>query len=503
VGFGKPPGRGEGVRPHFQKPSRPHAGPGRSEEPGPKSGGFKGTKTGAKKQIKPPTQKPQPQPPRLTAREAALRVLVDIEKNKAYSNISLKRVLTAHTISPEDRRLATELVYGTLQWQLRIDWILARYLRTQIGAAEVTVILRMAVYQILWLDRVPDSAAVDEAVKLTRSSGFDRMTGFVNSVLRKVATQRVFEDEPDRRVSVTPFLSVRYSMPEWIVRMWSQQLGEEQAEALLSAPSQNLVSIYTNGSSDELEEELKNRGLQYEKGRVFPQCFLVRHLGDVAADDWFTQGKYSVLGEASAWAASLVQPNDGMRILDACAAPGGKSLFMASRANCQIDAWDLHRHRVGLMQAAIHRTSAQGITTAVQDASELPKPEETPYDAVIIDAPCSGLGTVAHRPELKYRLARRDITALAETQKKLLTACARRVAVGGVLVYATCTVNKEENQDIITAFLKDWPEFRADLPAELLPPGISPERVENGGLQLLPHLDGCDGFYAARLVRRA
>ncbi|MCL2433133.1 MAG: 16S rRNA (cytosine(967)-C(5))-methyltransferase RsmB [Clostridia bacterium] len=439
----------------------------------------------------------------LSAREAALRVLVDIEKNKAYSNISLKRVLNAHTVTPEDRRLATELVYGTLEWQLRIDWILARYLRTPVGAAEVTVILRMAVYQILWLDRVPDSAAVDEAVKLTRNSGFDRMTGFVNSVLRKVATQRIFDDEPDRRVSATAFLSVRYSMPEWIVRMWSQQLGEEQAEALLGAPSQNLVSIYSNSDDNMLEEELKKRGLTYEKGRVFPRAFLVRHLGDVAADPWFIEGKYSVLGEASAWAASLVQHRDGMRILDACAAPGGKTLFLAGQAKCEIHAWDLHRHRVGLMQAAIHRTGITGITTATKDAAELPKPEEKPYDAVIIDAPCSGLGTVAHRPELKYRLTRRDITDLVDTQKRLLTACARRVAVGGVLVYATCTINKEENQDIISAFLKDWPEFRADMPDELLPPGVAPERVENGGLLLLPHLDGCDGFFGARLVRRA
>jgi len=444
--------------------------------------------------------------PAMSGREAALRVLLDVSENNAYANISIKRIFGAHSISPEDRRLATEIAYGTLNWQMKLDFYIKPYLRSAIKEQPITEILRMSVYQILYLDRVPVWSVVDEAVKLTYALGFGQgLAGFVNSILRKVADQKDNLPQPDRRENAVVWMAVEYSMPEWIIRLWNGQLGEEATLALLQQPQPKNVCIYANPmkmTPDELAALLTEREQQYQRGRIWPEAFLVEGLGDVAQDEAFTSGAYHIQGQASLWAASLVGAKPGMKVLDACAAPGGKTLFMgcSTQDECEIDAWDIHQHRVGLIQAALHRSGLKKVTPRVRDARELEKNEET-YDAVLLDAPCSGLGTVLNRPELKYRMTRADIAAMGAEQIRLLNTCARRVRVGGVLVYATCTINHEENRDRVAAFLREWPEFRLDMPAELLPPGVDTARIDNG-LQLLPSTDGCDGFFAARLVRR-
>nr|MDD6335070.1 16S rRNA (cytosine(967)-C(5))-methyltransferase RsmB [bacterium] len=443
----------------------------------------------------------------MNAREAALKVLMDVGQNQAYANISIKRILSGANMTPEDRRLATEIAYGTLEWRIRLDWMIGRYLRSPIASPEVREILRLGAYQICFLDRVPNSAAVDEAVKLTRKTGHESLTGFVNTVLRKLSVEWEDIELPNRPMHPMEYLSVRYSMPEWIVRMWAGQMGEQETERLLSTRLTHDTCVHPNPmriSRQDFLARLEERGMPYTLGKLDEDAVYLGRMGNIAQDEMYQRGEYSVQGEASMWAARLAQPRAGMDILDACAAPGGKTMRMAelSQNGARIDAWDVHEHRVQLIVNAAQRLGAANINTQVRDARRSRGGEDKLYDAVLLDVPCSGLGTLSHRPELKYRLSRKDIASLCADQSQILNACAKRVKRGGVLIYATCTINREENTERIARFLKDWPEFKAEMPENLLPPGVDPARVELGGIQLLPQLDGCDGFYAARLVRR-
>jgi len=434
-------------------------------------------------------------------------VLSAVEDEGTYANIAIRRVFHNALINDADKRLATEIAMGTLRRQMLLDWWIDSLLTRPLQFAQVRRMLRMAAYQIAFLDRVPDSAAVDEAVKLARWHGFDALTGFVNGVLRKLAASWRDIALPDPLRDPVKRLSVESSTPEWIVRLWVGAYGQETAEALCGQDYRGGISMMANPlkmSTDALDARLAAKGIEATPGRVWPDCRVLSRVGDIAADEDFEEGRTLVIGEASAWAASLIGAKPGMRILDACAAPGGKSMVMAMQAGNQahIDAWDLHTHRVGLLQASVHRMGLDCIHPAVRDAKDPSPAGEEGYDAVILDAPCSGLGTLSHRPELALRMQRKDITNLASVQLQLLQANAKRVKQGGVLVYATCTLTHEENRDVVAAFLRAWPEFRPELPADMLPQGVDPARVEQGTLTLLPHIDGCDGFFVARMIRR-
>ena len=443
----------------------------------------------------------------VTARDAALSALRDVVRNGAYSSQALDRSLNAVELSPEDRRLAASIFYFAVENRLYIEWALNHLMQTK-AEPLVEDVMHIAAAQILFMDRIPDHAATDEAVKQVRALGRDGLTGLVNGVLRSLTRARDAGELalPDREAEPEKYLSIRYSFSEAAARRLIAACGLETAEAIVSyTPAERAQTVRPNGMKidrADFERNLTEIGYMWHKSEV-PGAYRILAAGDLSATDDYRRGLFAIQGESSQLAALAVEARPGMQILDACAAPGGKTCLMAEamRGAGRVYAWDLHEHRVELIRAAARRLGLENVRPMTHDARRAPDSMLLSMDAVLVDAPCSGLGVIADKPDVKYRLTDEELDKLPGIQAAILDACAKCVRPGGLLVYSTCTILPEENQKQVRAFLDRHPEFAPETSEKWLPESLR-GHMEDGMLSILPHRDGMEGFFIARMRRR-
>ena len=439
-----------------------------------------------------------------SARKLALKVLLDVHENGAYAALSLNKTLP-RDLKPEERRLTTQLVYGTLENEGKIDHALNQLTEYPARDAVTRDALRLGVYQIMFLERVPDSAAVDESVKLVKTMGMEASEGFVNAVLRNLIRQKDELSWPDKEKDPEEWLHVESSAPLWLVKKLIEAYGFDTAKQMLtyreaSYPTTvrpNLLKLDDHG----FEDLLRKKNLSFRAG-VAPHAYLLEGVTEPGFDPDYQAGLYSIQGQSSMLAAEAVQAKPGMKILDACAAPGGKSAYLCEvmQLTGRVYAWELHEKRALLLDGVRRRLGLDNLRTAVKNACEYRPDMEKTLDAVLLDAPCSGTGVLSQKPDIKLRLKESDLPAIVETQKKLLNTVCRYVRPGGLLVYSTCSVLPEENKAQIEAFLKEHPEYTTE-PMPLSFPAELRQQQDALGLQLLGFRDQVEGFYIVRLRR--
>ncbi len=450
----------------------------------------------------------------LTARGAALEVLTAVAERQAYSNLMLNSVLEKGDLSPQDARLATELVYGTIQRQYTLDWILENLVKKGLQSLEpwVVQLLRLSLYQLRFLDKVPNHAAVNEAVRLAKQRGHKGIAGLVNGVLRNYLRQQHKWRLPENPKTVKD-LALVTSHPEWMVRRFQKSYGVENARALLQANNQvpplTLRSNSLRISSQELLEALKKEypTSKLKKSLLSEQGVIMQGGGNPITSNLYREGFFTFQDESSMLVSEVVDPQPGQRGLDACAAPGGKTTHLAEKMNNQgtLLACDLYAHKVRLIQQNATRLGLTMIEAFQADARQLSQSLTTePFDFVLLDAPCSGLGVIRRKPEIKWR-KEGEIEPLLSLQRQLLESVSSLVRLGGTLVYSTCTMDPRENEEQVAAFLAAHPSFRLDseIEARLPEPVRRKGIVREGMVQLLPHHFNSDGFFIARMIKVA
>jgi len=449
---------------------------------------------------------------------AAVRVLERVERARAYADVALHHVLASSNMASVDRRLATELVYGTLRWRGRLDFVLQAALERELASLEPLVLttLRMGAYQLLFSDRIPDSAAVDESVRCSRALGAERAAGLVNATLRRVSRERESLSLPEWSSDPLGHLEHALSLPRWLAERWLDDFGPEAArlaEACNAQPPHTIRANLGQGSREELLVKLKADYPEAQACRVASRGIVLGRSGDAGRDPLFREGQYTVQDEASQAVVDLLEVQPGHRVLDVCAAPGTKTTAIAEclAGSGSVLALDRHARRLGLVGQSARRLGVPGVSTLARDATlpldDLPwndagdpPPGYPCFDRVLVDAPCSGLGALRRNPDARWRLRPTDPGRLAAIQSKLLGRAAQVVSPGGRLVYSTCTVIREENEEVVARFLDAHPGFRLSPPSEI-PASLAPVIDSSGFMRFHPHLNDSDGFFAARFER--
>ena len=437
-------------------------------------------------------------------RLVAVNVLNDVLQKEAYAAMSLDDRLSSVNLNQLDRRLCASIVYRTLENLYYLDFALSGFLRDA-DALDMTVrnILRTGACQILLHDRVPNSAAVNEAVKLTRAMNLDGFSGMVNAVLRRLAEHQGEIQWPAENEGAK-YLSVMFSMPEWLAQRLIDDYGAEEAARIAAYRTEkHAITVRpTYGKEAEFQAHLAKKVWETEPA-TFPGALRVYGAMQIARDSDYLGGLFSIQGEGSMVAAAAVDVRRGMNVLDCCAAPGGKTAYMAEtmQGTGRVYALDVHPHRVALLEAAVRRLKLDNVRPQLYDATRYKEDWEERFDVCLLDAPCTGLGEWHEKPDIRYGITPESLESLQETQKALLENCAKYVKRGGALVYATCSILPEENEMQLRAFLERHPEYTLEpLPENVA--ALYPNARRECGLQLLPGPDGDEGFFMARLRRQ-
>lgn len=442
----------------------------------------------------------------MDARQVALQTLCACERQGGWSDGVLKKQLAQAGLDSRDAALATQICFGVVQNRILLDFYISKFSNIPLKRMESKVVqaLRIGLYQMLFLTRIPHSAAVNSAVEMTRESCKNpRAAGMVNGILR--ALERNLDHLPlIEQGDPVEYLSTLYSHPAWLVRLWLDKLGAEEAAQLLAANnSAPPVTAQVNTcriSTPALLARLSEQGVEAQLHPWLPDCLILRDTGSIEELDSFKQGHFHIQDAASRLAvmAAGVQPN--MRVLDACAAPGGKSfsLSVAMENQGEVISCDLHPHKRKLIQAGADRLGLSIVTPMTADAGVF-KPEwKDGFDLVVADVPCSGLGVIRKKPDIRYKDPE-PLADLPAVQKRIIENVANYVRPGGVLLYSTCTLLERENREVVEYLLSVDPRF-------VLEPFALPDpvgRVEDGMVTLWPHRHGTDGFFFAKLRRQA
>ena len=452
------------------------------------------------------TERRAPRPANLAPRRVALETLLDVSRSDAYASLALDKRLAQANLPRRDRAFVTQLVYGTLENRMTLDWRIDQFLEGK-KEIEQTVreILRMGAYQLFYLDRVPDMAAVDESVSLTRAMGFEALTGLVNGVLRNMIRGKNDVVWPKPQDDAVKYLSIMFSAPEALCEMLVKAYGEHDAmEILRYRPKDRTMTVrvnYLRCDDARLRSLFADDELDFEPGAL-EGVYKVHGAGDMTRMRAFQNGLFTIQGESSVLAARMVGAKPGQTVLDACAAPGGKTAVLSEMMNDtgRVYAWDTHAHRVELIRGTANRLKLENVRPAVKDASVPREDMAMTLDAALIDAPCSGTGVMTEKPDVKYRVTAEGVQSLCFTQAAILDAVAPMVKVGGTLVYSTCSILPQENEEQIKLFLARHPEYEVWRMGAELPEKLAAHEGEYG-LQMFAHRDGTDGFYVCRLRR--
>lgn len=437
----------------------------------------------------------------MNARALAIRVLARVRATDAYLNVVLDTALSeTPPDDPRDAALATELCYGATRRQLTLDFAIEKFCNRRLATLEDKVLaaLRVGAYQMFY-SRVPRRAAVAETVEALKKLRMQRAAGFVNAILRKLANLEALPLPPAS--DAANHLAVRESHPAWLVSRWIRQFGRERAEAMLVADNQPPpVVIRANSaklSRDALLAQLKEAGVEARSTGSSPVGIVLPPVGRLEDVYGYAEGLWQVQDEAAQLVGVFAALPDGGRVLDACAAPGGKACHLAERL--EVVATDLHAHKLRKIEQEAHRLGLADRLKAVAHDATKPLPGELgEFHAVLVDAPCSGLGTLRRHPELRYRRSEADLGRLAVLQARILESSQASVPPGGLLVYAVCSTDPQEGADQVEMFLRSHPDFTAEPPA--LPAGVTVPQWQ-AYLRTLPGPEGLDGFFCARLRR--
>ncbi|SNB47671.1 16S rRNA (cytosine(967)-C(5))-methyltransferase RsmB [Geobacter sp. DSM 9736] len=441
-------------------------------------------------------------------RRAAFDILLRVEKEKSYADILLDQALTGDALKGADRRLLTELVYGVLRRQATLDHVVSQFSSIKPAKLEraVLILLRLGLYQTLFLDRMPVSAAVNETVNLAKSLA-PRASGFINAVLRRADRERESISYPSPEKDPVRFLSTRYSHPEWLAGEWLAQLGMPEAEHLASAMGEAPpLTVRTNTllvSRNELLASFAGAGVAAVATPFAPDGVTVLDSLPPRQLPGFSEGWFAVQDESSQLAAFLLEPARGEKLLDLCAAPGGKATYLAQLMGNKgsVLACDKGARRLPLITESAARLGITIIETKLLDAArEGNSLERDSFDRVLVDAPCSGLGVLRRHPEGKWLKRKEDLPQLAAAQLAILRTGASCVKPGGTLLYATCSTSREENEAVIENFLSQVGGFVVDN-LHVFFPDLKDLLTEEGYFRSWPHRNQMDGFFAARLRR--
>ncbi len=443
-------------------------------------------------------------------RETALKILYEINEKGAYSNIALNKHLEAARFGDTDRGFITELVYGTVKWRLTIDWTLSRFSSIKLKKISPWIlnILREGTYQLLYMDKVPESAACNESAKLARKYGHQASTGFVNAVLRNIARSKGAVKPPDKEGGPVKYLSIAYSHPEWMVEKFLKLFGAEFTESLLE--SNNAIPEFTvrvntlKTTVDSLIETLKQENIEAVKGRFSQDALIIKNPSSISRLAAFKQGLFQVQDESSMLVARVLDPKPGELVLDACSAPGGKATHIAQLMDNKgtVLARDIHEHKIKLIEQSAERLGIKSIKTEIHDALIADTEMENKADRVLLDAPCTGLGIIRRKPDIKWGRESSDTAEITSLQRKMIVTASKSVKPGGVLVYSTCTIVPEENEEIVEQFLNENSAFEMDDITPIIPEALRNNIKGKGMLQLYTNRDGADGFFISRMRKK-
>lgn len=434
-------------------------------------------------------------------RELCLEVIVEILERGEYIHHVLNQVFTKNMyLEKRERSFISRVSEGTVEYLIQLDWVIDHFSKTKVRAMKPFIrnLLRMSVYQILYMDQVPDAAACNEAVKIAVKRGFHGLKGFVNGVLRTISresSQLVFDS-----------LSVQYAMPQWLVQHFVSEYGEESAKKIFSyflQPKRTYIRCnISHCTVEELVESLEKDGVIVKKSNYLKEALQIEGYETLYELEAFQKGWFQVQDVSSMFVGKAAMAKQGDCVLDVCAAPGGKTLHIADllKQSGHVQARDLTQYKVELIDENVERCRFRNITTKVWDATVLDETWIEKADIVIADLPCSGLGVIGRKPDIKYKVTTDKIRELQKLQRKILDVVYRYVKPGGTLIYSTCTISKEENEENVRWLLENYPLKAVSLEG-CFDVAMHESEQKRGYIQLLPGIHDCDGFFIAKFKR--
>lgn len=446
---------------------------------------------------------------RINMREEALNVLMNMEKTGRLSHLVMGEALMRLQFAPKNERaFFTMLCEGVTEQRIYLDYVLDAFSKTKMKKCKPLIrnLLRLSAYQILFMN-VRDAAACSEAVNLAKKRGFRSLSGFVNGVLRTLIREKEHLPLPDRDSQLPEYLSIRYSMPQWLVHLLADQYGEEKTEAMLSsfltAKPTTIRACQDRITPDALKKSLAESGVIVHNGRYLPYALQISGYNYLNKIPAFREGLFVVQDESSMFPVEVSGIKEGDRVLDLCAAPGGKTFHAAARVGVkgQVIARDLTEYKTEILQENNDRLKYSQIIIEQWDATEYDAALDETMDVVLADLPCSGLGIMGRKNDIKYHLTADQLDELVKLQRKILATAWRYVKPGGTLIFSTCTLNQQENVENVRWIEENTPLQPVSV-EECLPKDLRGRTGKEGYLQLLPGIDGCDGFFVAKFTRK-
>ena len=439
----------------------------------------------------------------MNAREIAYKVLLDIEKNNNYSNMAINKYFKDVKLSNQDRGLATEIIYGVIENKYYIDYMIDKLSKVKTNKMEIYVktLLRMGVYQIMFLNSISDYAAVNETVNLAKKKN-SKVSGFINGILRNVIRQKEEIGKVKTKDDIE-YLAIKYSYDKWMIKNWIAHFGKEFTEELVEANNER-PNIYLRTNSlkitrGELIEKLAEQNIKAEKVNVVEEAIKVEHLKDIENNKLYKEGLFTVQDISSMLVGKVMNPKENSLILDVCSAPGGKTTHMATLMNNtgQVVSRDIYDHKLKLIKASANRLGLTNIDAQEFDGMKLDRESIAKFDYVLADVPCSGLGIIRRKPEIKYK-EKEEFRELPPIQKKILENAAKYVKVGGTLIYSTCTIQDNENINVVNEFLQKYKNFEL---APIKEVNVDLDNQEKGYMKIYPNVHDMDGFFISKLIR--
>lgn len=440
----------------------------------------------------------------VNTRALVMDMLLEVTQKQSYSHIVIRDVLNKYNyLSNQEKSFMKRLFEGTLERMIEIDYHINQYAKIKVNKMKpvIRTIMRMSVYQILYMDSVPDSAACNEAVKLTQKKGFANLKGFVNGILRTIAREKASLSFPDPVKNETEYLSVKYSMPEWMIELWKKQYTTETIETLLKGLlDEHPVTVRFRTEDSEVISRVREcicaQGGEMKQHPYFPYAYTISKTDDVTMLPGFQEGVFVIQDVSSMLAVEALAPKPGMKVLDVCAAPGGKSMLAADLMNHEgfIEARDKSDKKVEFMQENFERCQINCAKARVWDALTFDENWREQADCVIADVPCSGLGIMGKKRDIKYKMTEESVLAITELQEQILEQAVKYVKPGGKLLFSTCTIHEKENEAHRKLLMEKYQLKPVSLD-DCIPEVLHNKTTREGYIQLLPGIHETDGFF--------